>query len=337
MTRERNEANAIIRQLTDIDPESLNRKEALGAELNFIEAIPDAKRVVELFGRFVGRSLDALPDGAIREIRDVGHEVLLVFNEIMDFRPSKAADGNAIAERKRLILKLRDKSQTAFKQLLEFASYISSEQRSSDVLDEYRSAFAQLRGRLTAEVGAAAAERQQVTEILSAAQEASGELAVTGQAAFFKEEACRHEKLAGKWAGWVVATIALVVITAIAGLMAPTWLGWKASSVPEAIQLGIAKALIFAVLTYAVVLSARNFLSHKHNAVLNRHRSNALQTYRALVEAANDEKSREIILSHAALCMFSPQDTGYTKHGSGSSLTAAGLEPLLRIVTRGSS
>jgi hypothetical protein len=81
--------------------------------------------------------------------------------------------------------------------------------------------------------------------------------------------------------------------------------------------LGLSKILIFAVLAYMLLLCARNFLSHKHNAIVNKHRQNALLTFNALVAAAGTEERRDVILTYAAACIFSPQDTGYTKAGAG--------------------
>ena len=60
-------------------------------------------------------------------------------------------------------------------------------------------------------------------------------------------------------------------------------------------------------------------MSHKHNAVVNRHRHKALKTFKALADAASNDKQRDVILTHASQCMFFPQDTGYTKTGATSS------------------
>jgi hypothetical protein len=67
-----------------------------------------------------------------------------------------------------------------------------------------------------------------------------------------------------------------------------------------------------------LLLCARNFLSHKHNAIVNRHRQNALLTFNALVKAAGSEDRSDVILTYAAACIFSPQETGYTKAGASS-------------------
>lgn len=86
----------------------------------------------------------------------------------------------------------------------------------------------------------------------------------------------------------------------------------------DTVQLGISKILIFAVITYVLFLSARNFLNHKHNAILNKHRQNALMTHKALIEASGDSGVREAIMLQAANCIFLPQPTGYASSNGSS-------------------
>ena len=50
-------------------------------------------------------------------------------------------------------------------------------------------------------------------------------------------------------------------------------------------------------------LATKNYLAHKHNAVINKHRQNALMTYKALVDAAKDATNKEVILMHASACI----------------------------------
>ena len=76
-------------------------------------------------------------------------------------------------------------------------------------------------------------------------------------------------------------------------------------------------------------LSAKNFLTHKHNAIVNKHRQNALVTFQALVDAAKDESCKDIILTHASSCIFSPQETGYSKGGSNPSGSNRSIVELL--------
>jgi hypothetical protein len=66
-----------------------------------------------------------------------------------------------------------------------------------------------------------------------------------------------------------------------------------------------------------LLLFSRNYLAHKHNSIVNKHRQNALLTFKAIVDAAGTEERRDVILTYAAACIFSPQETGYTKPSTG--------------------
>ena len=77
------------------------------------------------------------------------------------------------------------------------------------------------------------------------------------------------------------------------------------------IQLGISKVLIFAVISFMLYLSARNYLAARHNEIVNRHRQTALQTFKTLADAAKEAQSRDVVLSFAAACIFAPQPTGF--------------------------
>lgn len=81
-------------------------------------------------------------------------------------------------------------------------------------------------------------------------------------------------------------------------------------------------------------MAAKNYTTHKHNAVVNRHRQNALLTYRALVTAAEDTGTQDIVLAHAASCIFSPQETGFATSKGDS---VSGSKSVLELLTKGVS
>lgn len=101
------------------------------------------------------------------------------------------------------------------------------------------------------------------------------------------------------------------------------WLGLIPNTNYDTIQLALSKTLIFGVIAYMLLLCARNFLAHTHNAIVNKHRQNALLTFTALADAAQDTANQDIVLTHAAACIFSPQETGYTKQASNVPSSAA--------------
>ena len=108
----------------------------------------------------------------------------------------------------------------------------------------------------------------------------------------------------------------------------------RPANTTEMLQLLTSKVLIFSVLGYILILAAKNYTAHKHNAVVNRHRQNALLTYRSLSAAADDAGTQDIVLAHAASCIFSPQETGLT---SGKNDATSGSKSVLELLTRGSA
>lgn len=153
--------------------------------------------------------------------------------------------------------------------------------------------------------------------VFEEAKKALAEQGVSQQAYYFQQESKEHEAAALKWQSRTVWTAIGLGAYAVVSAFAHKFEWLKPEDTYQAFQLGMSKLLIFAVLAYMLLLSARNFLSHKHNAIVNKHRQNALLTFHALVEAAGTEERRDVILTYAAACIFSPQDTGYTKASGG--------------------
>lgn len=81
----------------------------------------------------------------------------------------------------------------------------------------------------------------------------------------------------------------------------------------ESAQLISGKIIIIGILSYGLLTCIRNYTAQTHNAVINKHRQNSIQTYRAFIDAASTNVTRDIVLTHAAAAVFSHQDTGYVK------------------------
>jgi hypothetical protein len=173
-------------------------------------------------------------------------------------------------------------------------------------------------------------QKKIVDSIITEVRSAAAEQGVGKQAIHFKNEADNHAALSSKWLERTVKAAIILIIYSIISLFIHRIDG-IADGDYAMFQLAVSKILIFAVLAYGVILSARNFLSHKHNEIINRHRQNALATFAALAEATSDAASSDIVLSHAAACIFAPQETGYTKSDSVHTEGVPALQILPRI------
>lgn len=170
--------------------------------------------------------------------------------------------------------------------------------------------------------------RQKADALLETIREGAIELSVSQQAMYFKEEAEAHATEATKWLKRSRNLTIGLAVYACATLFLHKVPLLEPESTAEAVQFGIGKMLVFATIAYFLILSARNYMAHRHNAIVNKHRQNSLVTYRALVEAAGDQANRDIILAKAAESIFGAQATGFTKHdgdeGKAISLVSVG-------------
>jgi hypothetical protein len=85
----------------------------------------------------------------------------------------------------------------------------------------------------------------------------------------------------------------------------------RPADLTEGIQYIISKLLVLSALSFIVFWCARNYRCQKHNETLNRHRANALMTFRTFVEGTADDRVRDAILLQAAQAAFSGRPTGY--------------------------
>ncbi|MBI3805331.1 MAG: hypothetical protein HY282_16400 [Nitrospirae bacterium] len=145
----------------------------------------------------------------------------------------------------------------------------------------------------------------------------AAERGVSQQAIYFQNESIEHNKQAENWQKATIGVAVILILYAAISATLHKWDWIEPKDTYEGYQLGLSKILVFSVLAYLLFLSARNFLSHKHNAIVNKHRQNALLTFNALVNAAGGQAPQDVVLTYAAACIFSPQETGYTKGSSG--------------------
>lgn len=81
----------------------------------------------------------------------------------------------------------------------------------------------------------------------------------------------------------------------------------------HSLQTLIARIVFVSFAYFFVIWCGRNYSACRHNEIVNRHRRNAMQTFKAFVAASGDPVTREFMLRQAAACAFAPQQSGYLK------------------------
>lgn len=297
--------------LQGFEPDRLARKEELGRSFDFEAAVEPAREVVQFFQQFPVRFLPQISQEQRHQIEGQAESFLNVLQQILKFDP--AQEPNAVSTREQLIEQVRNWKASSFNHLFPIAAYLATRQRDFSAIErEARQAADEARAeaeRLRKELSEVEAEAQRILKEVKAT---ASELGVSQQALHFGAEVTAHDTAAGKWQAHTVKIAIGLGAFAVITLALGEWI-LVPDNAYQAFQLGLSKVLIFATIAFMLFLSARTLMAHRHNSVVNRHRQNALLTFNALVDATHTDEARDIVLTHASACIFSPQDSGFSK------------------------
>ena len=316
-------------RVQQFDVTSLIREDDLGKQMSFSEAVAPAEALVNIFKRIPLTALDDFSDTQLDVIRNQANADFNVFKQILDFN---AQTSDASTNRTAILNTLKTRRDQLFDQLWQYVAYGVARITDTSLLETQARATIQTikdeSAKLTEQLNSA---KTDADSALAAIRAVASEQGVSQQASYFKQEAEEQEKLADRWLGFTYKFATAVGVFAVLSLILHKLEWIKPTGNAEMFQLITSKFLIFAVLGYLLLMASKNYTTHKHNAVVNRHRQNALLTYRALVEASADKGTEDIVLAHAASCIFSPQETGFA-HGKGEA--SSGPKSVLELMTK---
>ncbi len=321
------EAKESLARIQNFDVEELPRVEDLGSRLNFSEVVVPAQQLIDLYKRLSITALQDFPDQILTPIRDNANNHYKLFSQILDFDPGQQDPSSA---RTNYINQVSAAYQPAFQALHPYISY--SLHRSADFQRLDSDARATLQAiedksdKISINLGQ---HEKDAKAALDEIRRVAAEEGVTKQAAHFNAEYEHHTTEADRWQGYAVKLAIALGIFAVISLFLHKIPFLNPENTYDAVQLSISKFLIFSVMAYMLFLAAKNFLNHKHNAIVNKHRQNALMTHTALVEASGDEGVRDAVLLQASSCIFSPQSTGYSSNSESDSSNQKSMVEIL--------
>jgi len=331
------EAKEAVERLQTFDPGSLEQRDRLGHDMAFSEAPAHASKIIHLFQQIPTDKISILPDNYINDIKGHASNVESLFNEIMEFSVVVESNEPARNRKETLINRLSKQAQSSFASLMQIISYLNIDQyRLSNLVSSFNDRMEEALEEARRSVENAKRESDAITEqlenrlvaadsTLEGIRRVAAESGVTQQAHHFSTQAHEFARQASNWLCATVCMSAAMLAYTLVLVLGFNIEYIRPTNTLEAIQLFGGKAALFSVLAFAVALSARNYLSNKHNETINRHRQNALMTFSALAGAAHTPENRDVILAHASASIFTPQETGFTKSNTASSAPLVGL------------
>lgn len=306
-----------MEKIQAFDPTKLGREAELGSALSFRSVVPQAKRLVELFRLIPPTAIEWLDRGRANELSVAITQTRDLFDRISSWNPVAP---DATSARATLLHEIDNAYDNVYYSLVPTVAFgvaltanpTSIERTVDKAVSDMKSEVAELSSEVKQQLWA-------VSQALEAVRSTAGEEGVSKQAVHFENEAKSHASEAAGWWSLTILCTQGLALYAVATLFLHKIPLFAPTNSFETIQLAVSKVLVFSTLAYFLILSAKNFLAHRHNAIVNKHRQNALATYRALVEAAGDSANRDIVLTKAAECIFGAQPTGFGKAESGES------------------
>lgn len=313
------ETQESLSRMQAFDAKSLAREDELGRNFDFSAIIAPAAKLIRLYNQLGLSTLEDFPEAILVQIKQQSDADFNRFQQALDFDPTTVENQNPTLPRDNIIKQVTTAYAPAFQKLFPFISYGTSkavdfqrmENEARAMLQNVKDEAGEITGQLTD-------HQSQAQTVLADVRKVAAEQGVSQQAIYFKEESEAHDTLAETWRIRTMKLAYLLGGYAFISIFFHKWAWIQPDDAIQSVQLITSKVLIFGVIAYMLFLSSKNFLSHKHNAIVNKHRQNALMTYTALTDSAASDESKDIVLNHASSCIFSPQDTGYIKHESSS-------------------
>lgn len=316
----------LVERVINFDPNSLERRTQLG-ELAFDDAIGPAKKLIGLFAKLPIDSLDEFPNTQRQQIETYANSAFSYLDEILKF--SITAGGDPASAKQQLVKNLELAYQPTFTALFPFISYGVARTIDFNALEtRARSAIqtiADEKGEIISQLKTTADE---ANKVLTSVRDAAAEQGVTQMAKYFADEAIEHQNQSKNWLKASIFMAVVVLIFALGSFFLQYLFVPKTGY--ESAQLIASKTITFVVLAFALFQCVRSYSAHRHNAVTNKHRQNALLTYKTLADAGNSPELRDVVLQHAAAAIYAPNDSGYLKGEE----RGYGAQSLMALATR---
>lgn len=320
------EARSSLVRVQDFNPSDLVQKDRLG-QSSFEEAVGPAAKVVELFRQLPESTLSLLPPNELQTVKSQSDSVYQLFQQILEFD----IDAGDVKNRQtQSIEKLKSAYQSHFTQIFPLISYSIARTVDFNRLEEQgRAAVQSVRDQTESLMAEIARQQSEAARILDDVRKTAAERGISQEAFYFKGEADNHATEATVWRKWTIIMSVAVGLYGVSTLFIHKIPFLSPANTYETVQLMAGKLIVFFVLVYMLSICAKNFLSNRHNEIVNRHRQNSLMTYKSLVDAGGTSEARDVILNHAASSVYHLHDTGFTKSVDGGGTTSSSVIGLL--------
>lgn len=307
-----------VRQETAFEPDTFARSEKLGEDWSFSDLVPAIRLIHALLKEMASLPLEHLSAHVRDQFLPITQGLHNLREEVMAFDSVASNEHPNPRSRRTELLERADslaiQAFTVFSPLVAYLRAVDDNRdRTKKFYEEATRDVSQLLNSMREQSESARSEKddifKQARAALETARAVSADVGVSKHAIHFLDEADRHQRSSRLWLN------ATIILTAFAFILSGLSL-WHSlctpGTFPDSLPATLSKLALLAVAYYAVIWAARIYRSERHNAVINRHRHNALKSFQTFVDGSRDETTKDAVLLRATESIFSHQPSGYS-------------------------
>ena len=327
------DANKLLETLSSIKASTLSRTEELSRDINFSEAVPFFEEMLDIVKQLNQRSIERLALPHIDQIINSTTNLRDLIKKVDEFTLNQNTPADICAS---IITEVKNAYDSIMEPLtipLAFTATLATDY--AKIEREAKGYSSTMREEATSFNKLLEKYKTDAEKALQAVKEQAAEAGVSTNAQIFLQDSSGHGTIARKW---LIATAALTILT----LIITTYFYFKSinyipASTAASIQYVLSKLILLSTLFFGIFWCSKNYRSSKHNETLNKHRANALMTFRAFVEGSADQQVKEAILLQAAQAAFISRPTGYENNENEPQSINPVVEILGRTVAKSAS
>jgi hypothetical protein len=304
-----------LKQFENVDYAPLVHAE-LGEGASLEPARPYLQQIAQTIAGLVAVDFERIPANRLRLANSKLDSAIQTFSMFIGYG-LKNHPNNLMQQRTALLSGIQSLADECFEEMAPIISYDAARTAGNEVRlvrENTEKQANELIGKLRLHEVEAAQNKNATFELAEKARQQVQEIGISKYAKVFRDEAESHEKSGTRWLQATIGLSALTGALAVANVL--FYLNLLPVKPPalntlQVIPLSIAKLLVFSGLFAGTIWAGKIYRAHRHNAVVNRHRQNALSTFETFVVSASDQQTKNAVLLQATQSIFSPQQTGY--------------------------
>jgi len=318
------EGKKLLEELASQKATSLARMEELSRDINFSDAVPSFEEMLDIVKQLNQRSIDRLSHNQLNQIIAGCTNLKNLVKKVNDFTLNQNTPADVC---KAIVEEVKNAYDSVMEPLTVPLAFTATQATDySKIEREAKGYHATMREEANAFKELMESYKVDGEKALQAVKDQAAEAGVATNAQIFLTDSKDHAKAAKKW---LTATIWASIITFVAAVIFVfISFKYKPDSTAVAIQYVVSKLILLSTLSFGIFWSARNYKSSKHNETLNKHRANALMTFRAFVEGSGEQQVKEAILLQASQAAFVNRPTGY----EGQEKESQTISPVVEIL-----